>query len=280
MSEITEPGAYDIDEAQYHADPCPRPSLSATLAARHLSKSPAHAWIHHPRLNPDCEKRAPSAQMQLGAAVHALTLQGVDPVYIDADNFRGEPARNARIGALSEGKTPLLEKQRHQVEAMRDALQDHLPAQFEAEKTLIWRDNGAWYRARPDMIAYAGNRIVDIKTTALPATRDGWGRRQIFDYAVQSGFYRRGYRAIFGHKPDWEFLVVEVDPPYGVGRFRFSEEMQEWADKTAGDLCRLWRGCIVENHWPCYSVELETVEIPGWLKTGEFDDGLITGEEL
>ncbi|WP_242401117.1 hypothetical protein [Acetobacter okinawensis] len=53
MSIITTPGIYDLPEAQYHADPCPTPSLSNSVARILLDESPMHAHFSHPRLNPE-----------------------------------------------------------------------------------------------------------------------------------------------------------------------------------------------------------------------------------
>jgi len=55
MTTISKPGVYDIPDKEYHADPCPVPSLSSTLARTLLNQSPLHAWTKHPRLNPDHE---------------------------------------------------------------------------------------------------------------------------------------------------------------------------------------------------------------------------------
>lgn len=40
-----------LPSAEYHADPAPEPSLSATLAKLLISRSPRHAWMASPRLN-------------------------------------------------------------------------------------------------------------------------------------------------------------------------------------------------------------------------------------
>ena len=67
---------------------------------------------------------------------------------------------------------------------------------FETERTLIWQDKATesaptiWCRARVDLL---GDRLIlDLKTTAVPATPERWGRTLLWDYAMQCGFYRRG----------------------------------------------------------------------------------------
>ena len=60
---------------------------------------------------------------------------------------------------------------------------------FETERTLIWQDKATesaptiWCRARVDLL---GDRLIlDLKTTAVPATPERWGRNLIWDYAMQ-----------------------------------------------------------------------------------------------
>ena len=39
---------------EYHADPCPTPSLSSGIARVLWANTPMHAWFKHPRLNKAC----------------------------------------------------------------------------------------------------------------------------------------------------------------------------------------------------------------------------------
>ena len=47
---------YDMTTDEYHADPCPEPSLSASIAETIWRESPNHARNEHPRLNPNFEQ--------------------------------------------------------------------------------------------------------------------------------------------------------------------------------------------------------------------------------
>lgn len=74
MTRITVPGVYpDIPEADYHADPCPTPSLSSSIGKELVNRSPWHAWTKHPRLNPEVEPDN-RASFDLGSAAHAFML--------------------------------------------------------------------------------------------------------------------------------------------------------------------------------------------------------------
>ena len=61
---------YDVPEDVYHADRlCAVPTLSRAIAQRLLTRSPAHAWHAHPRLNPRFTPEPPSDAFEFGRAV-------------------------------------------------------------------------------------------------------------------------------------------------------------------------------------------------------------------
>src|SRR5262245_33742037 len=154
-------GIHVIEAASYHADQAPRPSLSSHLAAVLLEKSPRHAWMQHPRLNPDY-KPANDNRFDIGRAAHALMLEG-SAIFeiIDAPNWKSEAARDERAAVAKAGKVALLEHEWAQVSAMVKSAraqlrqtQDGFNAfrDGEPERTLIWQDGAIWCRARLDWL--------------------------------------------------------------------------------------------------------------------------------
>ena len=93
---ITDPGLYDMPEADYHADPCPEPSLSSTLARLMVNRSPRHAWTASPRLNPDHEP-VNKETFDVGRAAHAVLLGRGAPI------ARPRGPQELRDGALGVG---------------------------------------------------------------------------------------------------------------------------------------------------------------------------------
>ena len=83
MGRLVKAGAYRLSEHQYHADPCPEPSLSCSLAKVLLAASPKQAAWEHPRLNPKWEPGPSKKHMELGSAwqvVEDSAVQGnLDP---------------------------------------------------------------------------------------------------------------------------------------------------------------------------------------------------------
>ena len=258
----------DIAAADYHADPAPEPSLSSSVARILVERSPRHAWWAHPRLNPDFEPDRGSDAAAVGSAVHAVALEcDWDRIaFVEAPDWRTKAAKGLRTDAILGGRIPLLEKNRQQVTGMVAALAPLLPEPRKAEATLIWQEpNGAWCRARPD--AMAPGLIVDIKTTTMAATPDGWGRRQMWEYTMQCGLYRIGYaRTHDSLRPAWRFVVQEQYPPYCAAVFAFDNESLAYCDRLAERAIELWGACMSSGEWPGYPAGAHVAEMPAWMR--------------
>ena len=167
---MTEPGVYAIAAEDYHQDPCPAPSLSASIANILLTQSPQHAWCAHPKLNPHYQ-REERETLDLGTAAHAYLLQGsTDFEVIAAPDWRTTAAKQAREAARATGKVPILAHRWDELRAMGlhawvALLAQEPPTPFTkaagaAEQTLIWREDEVWCRARLDWLHH-DHRTVD-----------------------------------------------------------------------------------------------------------------------
>ena len=271
---IEAPGIYEIPAAEYHADPCPEPSLSASVARTLIERSPLHAWMQHPKLGNQQEER-PADRMSLGTAAHSVILQGSwDPInFIDADSFRTKAAREERDRIIEDGRIPMLDKDRGTIDAMAHefARLGIDLREFETERTMIWQDKATelsppiWCRSRVDLLG--DGLILDLKTTSVPATPERWGRTLLWDYATQFGFYRRGYKALKGGKlPAFRFIVQETTPPYSVAQFTFDEAGRAYADYLAEQAVWKWGECIKAQTWPSYESGVNIMEAPYWVR--------------
>jgi hypothetical protein len=104
--------------AQYLADPCAAPSLSAGIAHTLLTKSALHAKHAHPELADEYEEHN-ETKFDIGTAAHSLILEGEDKVaVIEADDWRKKEAKEQREEARKNGLTPLLRKHYEAVRKM------------------------------------------------------------------------------------------------------------------------------------------------------------------
>jgi hypothetical protein len=112
--------------ADYHADPCPAPSLTASIANILINESPAHARAAHPRLNPNFV-RAEESRFELGTVLHQLILEGIDNAHVvHADSWRTAAAKEARDEARAHGRVPLLAAQYDEAKRAVDAAQEQI----------------------------------------------------------------------------------------------------------------------------------------------------------
>lgn len=274
------PGLYpDLPEDVYHADPCPEPSLSASIAKVLIDQSPRHAWTKHPRLNPAFEPENKTT-FDLGRAVHKLILgRGADLVPVDADAYTTNAAKAARDAAWAAGKTPLKRAEWDQVHAVARAAEAQIGLNEDlatlrqfgaAEQTLLWFEErfGVWCRCRLDWMPKTGNVFVDVKTTGMSANPEDFARKALFDqgYDVQAAFYRRGIATVLGI-PDARFVfgVVELKPPFAMSAVSLRGSALAMAEAKVEYALGLWSWCLRNDAWPGYPrYTAEVFEAPPW----------------
>ena len=292
---ITEPGLYhDVPERDYHADPCPEPSLSSSVARTLFNRSPFHAWLEHPRLGGAGKMpEAPSAGMILGSTVHALLAGETGNLdFADFDDFRSKDARAWRDGVLAAGRTPVLERVRVAAEPVAGAIRECVAAGFSddqnpllagrAEVVAAWRDDGgvrggreAWCRARFDRVAFTSTHatILDFKVTedAAPERLE----RHVIDmgYHVQAAFYLRGLYACRPRSEKGEMRQVSFvfyfceAPTLSVVPVVLSQAHLNLGDKIADHAIRAWAGCMAAGgQWPsyCSGGRALALSVPDW----------------
>lgn len=275
---IRSPGIYEITAEEYHADPCPHPSLSSSLATELIERSPLHAWAMHPRLNP---KFVPEFRetFDLGTATHAYKLQGETGfAIVHADDWRTKAAREERDLARSIGKVPVLAKHWAGILVMVEALNQQLatfrdrPAPFtdgKPEQTLIWREGEAWCRARLDWLHDSHLVIDDLKTTSASANPEAWSRSLFGGPDVQAAFYLRGLRAVFGAEAEraiFRFVVVENFAPFACSVISLGPDALVIAEKKVRLALETWQRCMETDVWPAYPDRTCYASLPPWVE--------------
>ena len=270
MGIIDKPGIYEISESDYHADPCPEPSLSSSVAKVLIDRSPLHAMLRHPRLNADYVEGEPSAAMRIGKAAHGAFLEGnTDKIdVVDVEKWNTNDSKAARDASLAAGNTPLNMPEYEKFLPIYEALKRQVELPLgKPEQTVIWQDEGIWCRARVDWFPTgAYPTFYDLKCTDLPATPEGWGRNQIWEYAMQWGLYGRGMSALTRTSTlGMSFVVQEMKPPYECSIFELDDQGKDYAEQLADAAINLWADCLKRNHWPGYPKGPTVIETPAWI---------------
>jgi hypothetical protein len=287
------PGIYTIPADEYHRDPTPEPSLSASIAHLLVKKTPAHARWAHPRLNPDYE-RTEKAIFDLGNMAHAVLLENTYEriVVVEADSWRTKLAQEERDEARDRGFTPVLRKDYDRLTLAIDAIRkqistrnlstDYDPPLFSnggAEQTIVWQERGVWCRALVDWLRGDFRAIDDLKTTSASANPVLWSKRTLEQIGadVQFAFYRRGVKALTGKTPAFRWVIAEIDPPFPISVVSLDTSWVDLADLKVDRAIERWRQCIETDTWPGYPESIYYAEPPAWV---EYDFLEMDGEAL
>lgn len=281
---IAEPGIYELSEEDYHADCCPEPSLSASIAKKLVGQSPAHARHAHPRLNPGFAREEKEI-FDRGTVAHALLLQGIEAaVVLDFDNWRTKEAKAKRDTVRAQGKIPILRDYWDAVVAMVDSCRAQLAQHKEAsdaftngkpEQTLIWReDNGVWCRARLDWLHDSRRIVDDYKSTGREVDPDSIARHCLNDWEVQAAFYRRGIMKLFRENAQFRFIAQENQEPYAINVVELGSDFVWLGDEKVEYAIRTFGNCLKHGRWPGYSDRVHCVQkIPKWAEDSWLQKG-------
>lgn len=274
---IDKAGIYKISSEDYHADPCPEPSLSRGVIVDLIYKSPAHAFQNHPRLNLEFKPAEDVEKFDIGQVAHSLFLEGSDrAVLIDAEDWRKKEARELRDKARSEGKIPLLGEQYEKITKMVKVAEraifncnelgiGTLRMQGQSEDSYLWEEEGTWFRVRPDWISEDNRIILDYKTTTMTANPNELARQIInFNYDIQAAFYSRGATALNGIEPKFIFLFQETREPFLCSFIGLNPEFIEMGKQKTEYGIFLWRECLSSGNWPGYPDQVSWIDVPQW----------------
>jgi hypothetical protein len=269
------PGIYAMPAAQYHGDPCPKPSLSSGCLATLLDQSPYHAWYGHPRLGTG--SHAEGRKTEIGSAVHRLVLDaGAELAVIEFDSYRSKAAQAAQDAANATGKLPILAEDYAVAQAiagpLREATENYMGAKVAdclRECVIIWRDGPHWRRALIDIMTRDLRRLADIKTSRGSASPPACVSR-IFDagYELQAEHYTRAAASLDPEgrgRREFAFLFAEVDAPHCVSPpIILSEGAQTVARERWEVGSKLWDSCLQHDYWPAYDQDAQIAEAPQW----------------
>jgi hypothetical protein len=269
---------HNIPATVYHADPAPCPSLSSTIARTILAKSLAHAHSEHPRLG-GTRKHIPTAAMDRGSLVHALLSNSTEHSFAVEEfaTFRSKAAQEWAASVRAAGKIPALADDIESAKRIAQAVRakaalgltiDPL-AERHHEVTAIWSSEGAYYRARYDLLEREEGHpwtIWDWKVTddvSVAAVKRKFRR---YGYHYQAAHYLAGANALcpqFAGRHSLIFVFVEDDEPYSVRRYCLRADTLSCASIDMHRVHGQWAQAMSSGHWPDASrVDTMHIDVP------------------
>jgi len=284
---IDKPGIYAIPLTEYIADPCPEPSLSATIANVLITESPIHAYMWHPRLNTQ-GAREDSEKADIGTIAHGMILENDESriVVIEAEDWRTKAAKEARDATYAAGGIPVLANNvgpiRKMVEraksfiAHSELAEAFTPTAGKPEQTLCWQEGDIWLRSRPDWLTNDHRLIIDLKTTAGSAEPMAWMKTMLGNgNDLQAVLGLRGIKTLDPKsRCQFVFWVVEQNPPYASSFVGLSPQFLEMSEHKLERALRLWSDCTMTNCWGGYPSQICWIEPPAYAWTVEQLKGL------
>lgn len=119
-------------------------------------------------------------------------------------------------------------------------------------------------RIRPDYLT--DRHIVDLKT-CVDGRSDAFSRSVMtFGYAIQAAFYVDVAQALDGNKRDFYWVAVEKEAPFAVAVYKASDAMLEYGRTQYKKAIELYKECASLDLWPAYSQQVQTLDLPAWVK--------------
>lgn len=279
---VTEPGAYNLTDEEYHSDPVVGGSLSSTGARTLITSAPARfQWDReHGRADTrafDAGRAAHREVLGAGGDVVVITGSGKDP-----NAWNTNETKAAVAAAREAGKTPIRPDDARTVAAMAEALRAHpvvgplFARPGRAEASFVGRDpeSGVMCRARvdwmPDVPADGRLLVVDYKTTADASPRGFAASMAKYGYHQQGPFYCDVLSWLgldHGHEPRFVLVAQEKDPPYLVTVGCPRERAIEWGRVLNRKARDIYRHCTATGLWPGYDAGptgIAEFDLPGW----------------
>lgn len=278
-------------EREYHADPAPAPSFSASLGKVILDQSPLHAYLAHPRLGGAV--REPTSAMEFGTLVHKLIIgEGQSVVSVNADNWKTAAAREQREAAREAGKLAVLSSTLDEAATIQAAFRKQYPAdqvalfdKGDSERVLIV-DQPNHKSSKPDARVYArgmldrvligsDGHIWDVKTCA-DASPD----------AIERTIYERHYdmqmmcyewllgivRPELVGRITTQLIFIESSAPHCVVPVELDGMFRQIGRSKLGRAWDSWCECCATGIWPGYTDSVLTLGPPAWAQARELDD--------
>jgi hypothetical protein len=281
----------EVTEAAYHADPCPSPSLSQSIAHTLITQSPRHAWLEHPRLGG--QRRVSSKVMDEGSILHKLLLgAGAQFEMVVADDWRTKAAKEARDVIVAEGKIAILahnfEKLKNAAERIyKNATDQGFPFGGRSELAIEFidyadqwkREREVFCRCRIDQVR-ADHVIYDVKKVRSANPKDIARCIIEYGYDIQAHAYTRAYEQLVPEalgRSDFVFLFCEIEPPYEVVAARLDGYHREIGQRRWNKALTLWDKLLTEGSypWPGYADGAITLIPPQYLINQELGDEAI-----
>jgi hypothetical protein len=262
--------------------------LSPTIAKILVNRSPMHAWDAH-RLGGN-HKAEPSEAQVRGLALEAILFgDEAKLIAVDAPDYRGRAAQEARDQAQAENRVPVLAHKLAGYQAIADSWYyelNRLGIAFEAGRNqarLEWDRGDCPCSGVLDhlILAPESATIYDLKTCQDASPEACAKAISQHGYEIQHAAYVEAVETLYpatAGRVQMLFLFCEVERPYAVNIVQPAGTLRLVGRRKWEHAARTWAACLRDGLFPGYSAAVTRIEAKPWqmdqsLDLGGSDDG-------
>ena len=260
--------AYNQPEFTYRREPGVNQS-----SLKKILQSPAH---YQAALK---NKLIPTPAMEMGTALHCLTLDGPEafeaqyikkPEGIRLNTKEGkewkESAGRKKVLAVGGKDDPWgsvhgMDESLRRLAYFDPSQPDYIKYN---EVSVYWEWEGVQCKARLDRVDVENGLVLDLKTTDSIEPEIFTKKVVGLGYDFQAAFYAKAAEVAFGKKFEFIFAAVERKPPFTVDLFQVDEEMMEEGMAKCVAALRAYKACENLGEWPNRDPLIRKLSYPSW----------------
>lgn len=266
-----------LSNTEYHAD---KTAISST-SLKSILKSPATFLEQWCDITPKLETDA----MRFGTLVHTAILETnlffknahLMPEFGDLRISKNRDKKKEWLTTLSPELVIVTEEELIKIGKIIKSVESHQDASTllkigMKERSGFFRDEctGIKCKIRPDCFNLDMRALIDIKTTQ-DCTREEFSKTiWNYRYDIQMAFYSEGIRKITGASVEhiiW--IAIEKEEPFEVSTWIADDVLIKKGLDDYYKAMELLHKCIVNNAWPRYQTNIQTIELPRWVLNKE-----------
>lgn len=225
-------------------------------------KTPAHYYAYIT----DQIKREETRAFLIGTLSHLAVLEPdkLEKAFVVRPDSIDLRTKDGKAWKESVGSTPILDAtEATMLAGIQASVAKHpaaceLLANSKKEVSLFaTHRNGLKLKGRIDVL---GNGfIADVKTAEAGDMQNFASAIFRYNYHVQAAMYCQ-----LAGVERFTFIAVEKAPPFAVAVYELSPAALQVGMNAVNDALELIAQCQDSNHWPAYSADKQTIDLPSW----------------
>lgn len=250
-------------------------------AIEQMRRSPAHYQAYR-----EGELDRDSAALSDGRLIHLALLEpakllatvAVGPVNEKTGKCFGKDTKAwAEAEAANLGKTLITPDDKKMLIGISDSVKRSglasrlLGHEGRCECVIVWTDPVTGLKCKGRMDKYVPGIIAaDVKSARDASPRGFRKAAASYGYHRQDAWYTWGIDCLGDPEIPFTFIAVEKEPPFGIGLYTFNHgDPDRDIDRNRAalenrELLNKIAACKQTGSFPCYSPEIEVLELPEW----------------